>query len=616
MFNLKETIGDHKIYNYSIIKHPFIKYISSLFNNKPLDMLHLSSSDYNNVKEHLDMGHLNDRDTDLHAQFYKNCKSKDDFKKIYCSFIKSIHKHFFGDEEVILFQSFPSIRFQYMESVVIPPHYDSDYHSNHPVGEKNFIIPITKMMNTNTIYVETSPGKEDFRPINLNPGELFYFNGNKCTHYNVKNKENKLRISLDFRIILIKDYCKYVNSTPILSSNPRDIFKNRDPKLMCAGGYYQLTNIKESIVDMMIWYNNKLQIVQHRPTFDKNEADACYEYMLGDNFVTEYKKTTELENKLCQFIGCKYCIMTVNGTTAILLGLMSLDLDIGDEVIVPNYTMIATINAVKFLKLKPVIVDVDEDTFTLNIDSIKEKITSKTKCIIHVSLNNRSKNLNKLVNFCNSNNIELLEDAAQSIGCKLNDKSLGTFGKIGCFSLSTPKLISTGQGGFIVTDNEKLADKIRKIKNFVRACSGVDNFETFGMNFKFTDIQAVIGLEQLKKINKRVKRMREIYNIYYTNLKDYYEIKAPLDDAWFPWFVDILCDNREELVQFLKKHRVNTRLTYKEINKTEMYYTDKILSNSNKISNKGLFLPSFITITNAQILFVCKLMVIFKLNHE
>ena len=110
--------------------------------------------------------------------------------------------------------------------------------------------------------------------------------------------------------------------------------------------------------------------------------------------------------------------------------------------------------------------------------------------------------------------------------------------------------------------------------------------------------------------------MREIYNIYYTNLKDYYEIKAPLDDAWFPWFVDILCDNREELVQFLKKHRVNTRLTYKEINKTEMYYTDKILSNSNKISNKGLFLPSFITITNAQILFVCKLMVIFKLNHE
>ncbi len=191
MFNLKETIGDHKIYNYSIIKHPFIKYISSLFNNKPLDMLHLSSSDYNNVKEHLDMGHLNDRDTDLHDKFYKNCKSKDDFKKIYCSFIKSIHKHFFGDEEVILFQSFPSIRFQYMESVVIPPHYDSDHHSNHPVGEKNFIIPITKMMNTNTIYIETSPGKEDFRPINLNPGELFYFNGNKCTHYNVKNKENK-----------------------------------------------------------------------------------------------------------------------------------------------------------------------------------------------------------------------------------------------------------------------------------------------------------------------------------------------------------------------------------------------------------------------------------------
>ena len=123
--------------------------------------------------------------------------------------------------------------------------------------------------------------------------------------------------------------------------------------------------------------------------------------------------------------------MTTSGTTAIILALMALDLNEGDEVIVPNYTMIATVNAVKMLKLKPIIVDVDKDTYTLNLEIVKANITTNTKAILHVSLNNRYTNMNELVKYCKNNNFYLIEDSAQSMGCHVDGKYLGTFGQIG-----------------------------------------------------------------------------------------------------------------------------------------------------------------------------------------
>ena len=201
---------------------------------------------------------------------------------------------------------------------------------------------------------------------------------------------------------------------------------------MMVGGYYQLSHVEQDINEVVNWYKIH-PIMQHRPTFEKEEAISVYNYMLEDNFITEHKKTKELEKLMCDYIGCKHCIMTTSGTTSIILALLSLDLEEDSEVIVPNYTMIATINAVKFLRLRPVIVDVNKDTFTLDINTIKEAISDKTKVILHVSLNNRYKDINEIVDFCNKNNLTLLEDSAQSLGCRINKKSLGTFGKMGVF---------------------------------------------------------------------------------------------------------------------------------------------------------------------------------------
>ena len=608
MFKLDSEWGDHKIFTYCTEKFQFLEYFQNLFDEKQLDMLHLRSKDYNEIRDVVSMGYLNDRDTDLHQIFYHNIKTDQTFKQLYCRFIKTIFAEFYPDEEIYIYQSYPSIRIQYMESKTVPPHKDSDSLSNHPLGELNFILPITKMQDTNTIFVESKPDLKDFKPIKLKYGELFHFNGNKCTHYNVANKEDKLRISLDFRIILLRDYIKYIQSQSVISSNPRDIFWKRPPKLMSIGGYYQISRKSEPLEQMMQWTNNITTIAQHRPSFGKEEADACYNYLMEDSFITEYKKTEELESTLCGYLDCQYCIMTTSGTSAIILALMSLDLEQGDEVIVPNYTMIATINAVKFLKLTPVIVDVDKDSFTLNCREIEKHITHKTKCVIHVSLNNRYTQLDKIVSLCQERNLILLEDSAQSLGCRLDGKALGTFGKIGCFSLSTPKIISTGQGGFIITNDSDLAKRAKMIKNFGRRESGKDNFEIFGLNMKFTDLQAVIGLEQMKKMDFRVKRMREIYDLYYVNLKDYFKMIPPLQYEWIPWFVDIYVEERELLIEYLKKHKIQTRPVYGEINKTQIYYSDTVHPNSHYVCTKGLFLPSHIGITNSEILFICKLL--------
>ena len=605
MFKLKSIWGDHSIFEYDINKHPFILYFKELYNEQNLEMLYLKSNDYNFLKEQIEMGGLNGIDTDLHKIYYNDIKTNNKFKKLYCCFIKDIYKEFFPEEKYMIFQSFPSLRLQYMKSVAIPSHKDSDHLSNHPLGEKNFLIPITEMKNTNSIYIESECDKKDFKSIHLKPGELYYFNGNTCTHHNMNN-EGKFRISLDFRIITYDNYIQYLKMSILKKTNPRDIQTKREPTIMLIGRYYQCFYKDSSINEMMEWYR-MVNIMQHRPTFEREEAEATYKYMLEDSFITEHKKTEELENIISSYLNCKHCIMTTSGTCAIILSLMVLDLNPGDEVIVPNYTMIATVNAIKMLKLTPIIVDVDRETFTLSINTIKKVTNNKTKAIIHVSLNNRYINMTKLVNYCKDTNIYLIEDSAQSLGCKIDGKNLGTFGNIGCFSLSTPKIISTGQGGFCVTDDDVLGSKLRMIKNFGRKESGKDNFEVFGINLKFTDIQAVIGIEQMKKLDYRVKRMREIYDLYYNELKDIVEMCPPLNDEWIPWFIDIYIDRREELIDFLKKHMISTRPVYGEINKTNMYYNENIFENSNYVSSKGLFLPSFITLKNEDILQICKL---------
>lgn len=610
MFNSKKEIfGQHSIHNYDTTKFPFLEYFQSLYQTNELEQLHLIDSKKYSEED------IHDIETELHQKFYKDIKTNDTFKTLYCNFIKEICTNFFPDENVLIYQSFPSIRIQFINNIAVPPHYDSDHIGCHPLGEKNFLLPITKMFGTKRLFIESEPGKQDYKGIDLEYGNLFYFNGNKCTHYNEKNIESTIRISLDFRIILLKDYLNYINGGYITTTNPRDPEKKRVPTKMIIGGYYQACFKDDSIENMKLWHSQKDLLLQSQPNFDEKEAIACYDYLKdGTNFITEFKKTEELERILCDYIGVKHCIMTTSGNIALVLAFMALGIGQGNDILVPNYTMIASINSIKMVGANPIIIDVDPETLTISEEIIKENLTPNTKGVLHVSLNNRHKDILGIKKLCEEKGIFLIEDAAQSLGCFVGEKHFGTFGEIGCFSLSTPKIISTGQGGFLITNNDELAQKIRMIKNFGRKSGGVDIFETFGINMKYTDIQAVIGIEQMKKLNERVIRMREIYNLYYTHLKDVCKMIPPSDDKWIPWFIDIFIENRDKLIEFLKIHNIQTRPTYPEIHKTPIYYSEKSYEVSEWVSSNGLFLPSHTLLKDNDILHICKLIKIYINN--
>lgn len=353
-------------------------------------------------------------------------------------------------------------------------------------------------------------------------------------------------------------------------------------------------------------------IQQMKPTFGNEEKKACIDYMESDGYITEHKKTKELELAISKFTNSKYCFMVNNGTISLSIALLAMGITKNDEVIIPNLTMVATANSILLIGAIPIFVDVDSDGL---IDCKKINISKNTKAIIYVSLNGRSSNIYDIKKLCEDNRIFLLEDAAQSLGSYYDNRHVGTFGNIGSFSFSTPKIISMGQGGALITDDDILANNIKRIKDFGREKSGSDDFITFGINSKFTDLQAVIGIEQMKKLNKRIIRKKEIWNQYYNNLKDIDNIKFlnkninPDEKNWLPWFIDIYTTDRDELSKYLYKNNIGTRKIYKSLHK-ETTYKNLINSNdkyhiSDNLSDCGLWLPSYIELTNNEIDYIC-----------
>ena len=354
------------------------------------------------------------------------------------------------------------------------------------------------------------------------------------------------------------------------------------------------------------------RINQIEPWIGEEEKRAMMEYLNSGGWLTEFEKTREFERMIADYVGSKYACAVNNGTISLIIALLALGIGHGGEVIVPDFTMIATANAVTLVGAKPILVDIDPTNLCLDLEKTEEAITPRTKAIMYVSLNGRCHDMGKIVALARKYNLYLIEDAAQSLGSRYKGKHLGTFGEIGSFSFSFPKIITTGQGGALVTDNEELFRKISMIKDFGRPRSGVDYHEIIGLNSKFTDLQAVIGIEQMKKLEWRVKRKKEIYKLYRELLEDIEQIKfidTNLEDC-APWFIDILIEGdgiRDDLASFLKERGIiGTRPFYPTIHTQPPYAHIKgDFQNSEHMSRRGLWLPSSSFLTNEDIEWVC-----------
>ena len=351
-------------------------------------------------------------------------------------------------------------------------------------------------------------------------------------------------------------------------------------------------------------------LMQMQPWFGQEERDALNEYMSGDVFLTEFKKTWEFEKALAGFTKARSCIAVNNGTVSLSVAALALGICASDEVIVPNYTMIASANAFRMLGCEIKFCDVEKESLCIDINNLKKIISSKTKAVVLVSANGRfpSYPFEELKALCEKYGVYIIEDAAQSLGSFYEDGThIGLKGDIGSLSFSPPKIISTGQGGALITNDEILGAKVAKLKDFGRTSGGNDIHDVIGFNFKFTDLQAVIGLCQLEKLNWRLDRKKEIYSQYNNFLPIYPGLELIKNRTQFtaPWFFEIIAPKRSGLKKFLFESGIGTREMYPPINAQKAFNSPGRFPNSEFIGKNGLWLPSQSQLSNAEIEFVC-----------
>src|SRR3989338_351383 len=340
-----------------------------------------------------------------------------------------------------------------------------------------------------------------------------------------------------------------------------------------------------------------------------------YEFIkkaLDANFVNEGPLTAQFENKIAKLVGAKYASATTSGTAAIFLALKALDVGYGDEVIVPDLTFIATSNAVDLCGAKPVLVDVNPADLTISIDAIKKAINVKTKAIVPVHVTGRGADMEAIMSIAKKHNLFVIEDAAEALTSKQGNKFLGAIGDLGCFSFSANKTISTGQGGMIITNNDKIFSKLRPLKDQGRPMRGTgggdDIHNSISYNFRMTDLQAGMGLGQLTHLKKRAERMKRNYELYKENLKNVSEISIfPSRQEELPQWTDILTEKRDELEKYLKDQNMDSRKYWRPIHQQPPYrLPDDNFPNSTRLSPKALWLPSAFTLTDENTLTICK----------
>jgi len=348
-------------------------------------------------------------------------------------------------------------------------------------------------------------------------------------------------------------------------------------------------------------------INQMEPWIGEEERQALISYLDEGAWLTEFKKTRQFEQMIADYVGSKYAIVVANGTVSLTMAMLALDIGAGDEVLVPDFTMLASATSVVLCGATPVFVDVTLDNWCIDLELAEKHITPHTKAMMLVSINGRCPDMEKAQEICQRNNIHLIEDAAQSLGSRYKDKHLGTWGEIGSFSFSAPKVITTGQGGALVTDDPLLDARMRKVKDFGRRQPGEDYYESVGYNFKFTDLQAVVGIEQMKKLPWRVERKKEMLKLYQAQLEDVWAVSFPTTDTKevCPWFIDIIVPDPNALKIYLESRGVGSRLVYPALHSQPAFNLPGSYPVAEYIAKYGLWLPSSSFLSDKDIYRVC-----------
>ena len=351
-------------------------------------------------------------------------------------------------------------------------------------------------------------------------------------------------------------------------------------------------------------------IIQIQPWIDDAELEEL-KRVIKSTFVTESTMTLEFEEMIIRLTGAQHAIAMTNGTLALYACLKALGIGPGDEVIVPDMTFIATANAVIMAGATPVFCDVEKDTFCISVESAAHKLTPKTNAVIPVHLYGQSADMDKIMVFARKHNLKIIEDAAQGIGVKFQGQHVGTFGDLGILSFYGNKTITCGEGGIVLTNDDELAKTCYKLKNHGREKKGVFIHEDIGFNFSFTEMQAAVGIAQMKKLSSIIQKKLEIRERYVAELSGLPRLRFCYIDARTEpvfWFTSFLSEDTEELAAFLRDRYIQTRRFFYPLHLQPCYQKDEIIKGVNsgefpiseKIYREGLSLPSSYDLTGEQ----------------
>jgi len=359
-----------------------------------------------------------------------------------------------------------------------------------------------------------------------------------------------------------------------------------------------------------------VRVPQMQPFVGQEEYEAIKD-CFDTNWLTEGPKCKEFVRRLCDVVGVNYGVLAPNCTLGLFLGLKAMGIGPGDEVIVPNFTFIASATSVILTGATPVFVDINKEDLQINIDDCKRIITEKTKAIMPVHMYGASCNMTELVEFANKHELLIIEDAAQAIGVNWEGKPCGSFGAVSCFSFFADKSITTIEGGFIGTNDEKIYESLRYLRNHGRISSGTFIHPELGFNFRMNDVSAAIGLVQLDKAVYIFSKRLELHKTYCRELESRSEIKIfthPKGSNFVPFRFSILYDgDREALSNYLTESGIEPRTFFYPLHRQPAFeflqntqsLNDELFTNSVYAYEKGLCFPVYPELSEEQVVYTC-----------
>ena len=337
-----------------------------------------------------------------------------------------------------------------------------------------------------------------------------------------------------------------------------------------------------------------------KPSISVEEKKAVQE-VLDSGMIAQGQKVKELEDSFANYIGTKYAAATNNGTSALHTALLACGIKKGDEIITTPFSFTATANSILYCSAKPVFADIDTDTFNIDPEKIEEKITFKTKAVLVVHLFGNPCNMDKIKKICNKHDLLLIEDACQAHGAEYKGRKVGYIGDCGVFSFYPTKKMTTGEGGSITTNSTDIDRKCRIIRDHGQ--DGRDNQVLLGYNYRMTDIQAAIGVEQLKKLEGFIEKRIANAKILNDGLKGVKGIVTPKIQAetrhvFNQYTIRVTREfkiSRDELIQKLKDAGVGAFVYYPKPIYRQKYYQDlgydETLKNVENAAKEVLSIP-------------------------